>query len=466
MDNRDAVIIGGGSAGYAAAIRVSQLGGKATIVEKDALGGTCLNRGCIPTRLLARVAEFIEMSAHGKDYGITFNDPVIDFPKLISRKEVVVKTLVGGIRMLLTSNGVEMLEGTATLTRAGEVALTAPDGTRKTLSARNVVIATGAVCKTISVPGGERVINTTEALQLNEIPESMTILGAGFIGMSLAAVFSRLGSRVTVMESSSRMLKEIDAEIASQYEKEAKKSKIKYYPECRILRIEEGARGELNIIAETKGQEVVANSRYVVNAEEREAAIGGLGLEVLGITLNENKGLAVDSRMETNIPGVFAAGDVTMQYMWTNVAYMEGIVAAENAMNRKSKINYTAIPYWANTIPGIAGCGMTEEKAIADGYAVKVGRFFFAGNGMSTILGQRTGMVKVIIDEKYGQILGVHMLGPQAVELIAEAAMAIKLELTPEDIGGVFHVHPSTAEALWETARGFTGEAIHIPPSK
>ncbi len=466
MEERDLLVIGAGPAGYAAAIRAAQLGGKVTIVEKEALGGTCLNHGCIPTRVFARAAELLETGSRGKDYGIAFRDLIIEFSKLIARKDVVVKTLVAGVRMLLGENGVETLEGTAAFNSARELSITAPDGGRKIILARNTVMAPGARCRELSISGGDMILDTTATLRLKEMPRSMVILGAGCIGMSLASVFSRLGAAVTVLEESSSMLNGIDGEIVSQYQKEAKKNKIAYFPECRIQAVEHDSNDGMRVLASLKGEDLMVNAQCVVNAEEREANIEGLGLTDLGVRLNEKKGVAVDRAMRTNIAGVFAAGDVTMEHMWTHAAYMEGVVAAENAMGKESYANYSAIPYWACTLPSVAGVGFTEEEAVKMGYDVKSSRFSFAGNGMAVVLGQRTGMVKLIAERKYGRVLGVHIVGAQAAELIAAAAMAVKSELASEDIGAVLHPHPSLSEAFWEAARGIDGNAIHLLPDK
>jgi dihydrolipoamide dehydrogenase len=466
MEERDILVIGAGPAGYAAAIRAAQLGGKVTIIEREGLGGTCLNRGCIPTQVFATAAGLLETGRHGKDYGITFPDPTIDFTKLIARKDIVVKTLVAGVRTLLKENGVETEEGKASFINAREVSLTAHDGRRKTIITRNVILASGARCRGFSIPGGDMIIDTTAIFQLKEVPRSMVILGAGCVGMSLASVFSRFGTAVTVLEKSDSMLNEIDGEIVSQYQKEARKTKIAFYPECAIRAIERDSDDGIRVLANVKGEELSVSAQYVVNAEEREANAEGLGLTGLGMTLNEKRGVAVDSAMRTNIAGVFAAGDVTMEHMWTHVAYMEGVVAAENAMGKESRANYSAVPCWTSTVPSVAGVGLTEEKAIEAGYDVRSSRFSFAGNGMAVVLGQRTGMLKLITERKYKQVLGVHIVGAQAAELIAEASMAVNSELTPDDVGAVLHPHPSLSEALWETARSVAGNSIHLLPDK
>jgi dihydrolipoamide dehydrogenase len=453
MDNGNVVIIGGGPAGYAAAVRVAQLGGKATLIEKDALGGTCLNSGCVPARTFARAAELAGLAGDAKDYGITFAGREIDFAKVTARKDVVVKTLVGGIKFLMGANKVEIVEGQARFVDRSTIEVTSRDGSSRRIQAGRAIIATGSRCRELQAPvEARRVLSTSDVFKLTELPRSMLVVGTGFVGVSLASIFSRLGTKVTLI-GQARMLEGIDAEIVSAFEKELKKDKIAYYPQCRITAIGDGE----TVLLEG-GREVSA--QFILAAEEREANTDGI--EAIGAAIDSRGGLVVNERMESTVPGIYAAGDVTMRYMWTPAAYMEGIVAAENIMGKSSTIDYTSVPYWTNTIPGIAGVGLTEEKALADGYPVRVVRFPFAGNGTATILGQRTGLVKVIAEEKYDQVLGIHMMGPGAADLIAEACLALRLEMTSRDIGSAAHVHPSLSEALWEAARAINGEAVHF----
>jgi len=462
MEERDVVIIGGGPAGYAAAIRVSQLGGKATLVETESLGGTCLNRGCIPTRSLARAAELFDMGKDANAYGITYNNISVDFGKMMARKDTVVKTLVAGVKLLLNANKVELMEGTGRFLSPLEIEVSLKNKTKKTLRARKVIIATGSRCKDMTVQnGGAKVINTTQALSLAELPKSLLVVGGGFIGVALATIFSKLGVATSIVEESSRILPQVDGEIVAILEKELKSNRIRTYTDSRIAGIKDD-NVELHVDMNGKGQTVTISTQYVLMAEARESNIDELGLEEAGVRLSDKRGVAVNEKMETNIPGILAAGDVTMEHMWTPVAYVEGITAAGNAMGLSEEADYSAVPYWISTVPEIASVGMTEDEAAAKGYTVNVGRFPFAANGMATILGQRTGMVKIVVDERYHQILGVHIVGPGATDLIAGAALAIRLDVTPEDIGATLHAHPSLSEAIWEAARDVNGEAIHF----
>lgn len=463
MEKRDVVIVGGGPAGYAAAIRVSQLGGKATLIEKDTLGGTCLNRGCIPTRSMARAVELIDIGRDAKNYGITYKEISFDYSRMIGRRDTVVKTLVAGVKLLLGGNNVDIIEGAARFASPDEINVELNDGTTKTIKARKVIIATGSRCK--EVPFKEdfgKVINTSQIFELTSVPPSMLVVGAGFIGLTLATIFSKLGSSVNVIDESAVILPQIDNEVVDVLEKELKKVKARLFTESCIVDIEGADTDTIKVHVATKGKQFELNTHCLLMAEMREANIDGFGLERIGMTLNDLKGIAVNKKMETNIKDVFAAGDVTMEHMWTPAAYSEGIVAADNALGLDTEIDHGAIPYWISSVPEVAGVGLTEREAIAHGYTVRVGRFPFAANGMATILGERSGMVKMIVDEKYYQILGVHIVGPRAVDLIQEAALALRLEATPEDICRTLHIHPSLSEALWEASKDVSGEAIHF----
>jgi len=454
MEERDIVIIGGGPAGYSAAMRASQLGGKVTLVEQDTLGGTCINRGCIPTRTLVRAVELLDMGSKAKDYGITYTDMGIDFTKMNARKDTIVKILVTSVKQVLNGKGVEIIEGKAKLISPSQIELQLKDGMKKELTARRIILATGSRCKKLSFSGGgTNILNTTQALGLTEIPRSILIVGGGFIGAAFATIFSKLGATVSIVEESSRILQQIDKEIVAILEKEFKANNIKIFTKAHVRSIESGINDDQTILVDINGEAVANTAQYVLLAEAREANVDGLDLDEVGVKLNDMMGIVVNKQMETNVPGISAAGDVTMEHMSTPVAYIEGIIAAENAMGRNSEIDYTAIPYGTYTVPEISGVGVTEEEAVTQGNQIRIGRFPFAANGMAAVLGQRTGMVKIITDGERGKILGIHIIGPNASDLIAEAALAMKFDITPIDISKTFHAHPSLSEALWETAK-------------
>jgi dihydrolipoamide dehydrogenase len=457
MEKRDVVILGGGPAGYRAAIRVSQLGGKATLIDKDILGGTCINRGCIPVKALSRAAEMLDLTRMAKDYGVTCKDVEVDISKMISRKNIIVRTLVTGMRQTLSGLGIEFIEGTGELISPSQIDVQLRDGSKKEMEARRIIIATGAKWKKAAVPGGEKILTPIEAFEFKAIPKSMLIIGGGFVGTSIATIFSRMGTVVSLVEESPRILSEVDREIVSIFEKEMESQKIQIYTGAQVNRIEEKGENEKKVSITFKGKEANLAAQHVLIAEGRAADVDEMGLGRVGISLNEKGGIAVNKHMVTNLPTVLAAGDVTMGRMWTHVAYMEGIIAAENAMGKNSEIDYRSIPYGTNTLPEIASIGLTEDEAIAQGDQVKIGRFPFASNGLATVLGQRTGMIKIITEGKYNQIVGVHIIGPRASDLIAEPALAMKLEITPGEISTTLHLHPTLSEGFWEVARMMCG---------
>ena len=461
MEERDVIIVGGGPAGYAAAIRSAQLGRKATVIEKETLGGTCLNSGCVPFMVLAKAVELLDMSKGGKEYGITFGSAAVDFEKLSARRKMVTKIHVQGVKSLLEAYQTEVLQGSARLISPSEVEVTTGDGKRQHLRGASIIIAAGTRPSPPTMPGDEgRSIDTNALLELPSPPASIAIVGGGFVSLTIATILAHLGSKVTVVEESARLLPEVDEEITGMLARELKKSKIQVLLGARAVGLADSFEGQKEVEIEVNGQmtKIVAS---VVLRTGRLPDIDGLGLAALGLNLNEAGGIAIDPSMETSVKSLFAAGDVTMRHMYTPVAYAEGLAAAENIAGRKTVMDYTAVPYWSNTIPAICGAGLTEAGAIEKGYAVRVGRFPLAANAMATILGRRTGMVKMVTDAQYGQILGVHVVGHNAQELVHEALLAMRSELTPRDIARAFHVHPSLSESLWDASRAVDNESIN-----
>ncbi len=461
MDLRDAIVVGGGPAGYAAAIRLAQLGKRASLVEKEILGGTCLNRGCIPTMVLAKAAELLEQTRGAKDFGITFSAMDIDFEKLSARRKMVTKIHVGGVKSLLDAYGVETIAGSARFLSPREIEVAGADGKKRCIAGRKVIVATGATEAPSHLAGDSSVtIDTARLLELPAVPPSLVILGGTSLGLTFATIFTNFGSKVTIVEGSSEILPDIDQEIVDMLGRELKKSKIQVLTGARVVRVGKGQGGETEVEIETGGETTRIAAAYVVRTE-RQPNTDGLGLAEIGVTLNERGGIGTDPTMETAAKSVFAAGDVTMNHLSTPVAYAEGLTAAENAAGGGSRVDYSAVPRWANTIPPISSAGMTEREAIASGREVRVGRFPMAANGMATILGRRAGMIKVVTDARYGEILGVHLMGQGAPELINEALLAMKSELTAEEIGAAFHVHPSLSESLWDVMRAVSGASIN-----
>ncbi len=464
MEQIDVLIIGGGPAGYVAAIRAAQLKAKVIVIENDTMGGTCLNRGCMPTRTLVRAVELLDQGKKAGDYGINFGKPEINFAKMMARKGVVVKTLVSGVEMLVKGNGVEVIKGKATLISPSAVKVQLADGSSREITAKRIILATGAHTVIPSIQGKDLLITTDQALQFQEIPRSMVILSGGAIGFAFAAIFSKLGTSVTVTDKSAQILPGTDKEIISLFEKEIKRDKITVLTKAEIQSIREGESGDKNITLNVNGQETTISAQFAMLADERKANTDGLALDKAGVKLSDGA-IAVDKKMCSNVPGIYAAGDVTGGTMLAHVAFAQGKLAAENALGKESEFDYAVIPHCINAVPEIASVGMTEDEAKAQGYQLKIGRFPFAANGMATIMGERSGTIKLISESKYGQILGIHIIGPHATDLIAEAALAMKMDATPKEISSTIHAHPSLSEALMETALDVTGETLHFMSS-
>lgn len=460
MENRDLIIIGGGPAGYVAAIRTRQLGGSVTLIEEDTVGGTCLNRGCIPMRALVRGVEFLEIPRKAKDYGVNLGAAEVDFAKMMARKDTIVRTVTGGVKLLLEGNGAEVIAGKGRLTSPSEVEVVSSDGSTSRITARKILIATGTRAKRPAVPGGDGVLTTDQAMELTEIPRSLLIIGGGAIGMAFATIFAKLGAEVTVAETSARILPEVDGEIVSILARDLRKQKIQILTGASITEVRDAEGGGKSVVVTAGGEEKTLTVQYVLAADEREANLEGLGLDVAGISTGGGV-IEVNRRMETNVAGVLAAGDVVGEPRLAHVAFTEGRVAAENVMDKVSEMDYLTVPRCINTFPEIASVGLTEEAAASQGYQTRIGRFPLAAVGMATILAERSGAVKIISEAEYGQILGIHIIGPHAAELIGEATLAMKMEATPKEISATIHTHPTISEALMEAALDVTGEALH-----
>jgi dihydrolipoamide dehydrogenase len=458
MEKRDVIVIGGGPGGYVAAIRAAQLGAKVSLIEKSTPGGTCVTRGCVPLRALARASELLDLGKAAREYGITYGDPSIDLSKLMARKNTVIRTVSSGVRLLLQGNGIELINGTGRLGPEMTVNVSLPDGNEVVVAGNAVILATGSRCEVPDIlkPLGPRVITTDAALEMDRLPVSCAIVGAGLVGLGFASILSRFGVRVTVFGEPPRLLPAVDPEVVSILEKELRKLKIEFVSGAPLPALGTAAK------AMADDASASADSELILVSDGRRPNVEDMGLDILGVALNEKGGIKVNAAMQTSVTDVFAVGDVTMGHMSTNVAYAEGVVAAQNAMGMTSKMDYSVLPLCTCTLPELAFFGLTEQQAKEEGYDVRVGSFPFAANAVATTLGQRTGLIKLVADRKYGQILGAHIVGPQASNLIAEAALAAKLEATSTDIASLMHFHPSLSEAVWEVARDSIGQAIHM----
>lgn len=453
------VFIGAGPGGYVGAIRAAKRGAKVTVVEKDTVGGTCLNRGCIPTKALLACSDVLNSINSAKDFGIKVEGRVTpDISAMMDRKDKVVATLVKGIELLFKANGIEYIAGTGKITKKNEVTVTKPDGSTVELEADAIVIATGSIPAQIPIfpYDGERVFTSDEALQLRKIPKSMIIVGAGVIGCEFGMFFHSLGSSVTIIEMMSHALPLEDAQIGREMGKVMKRKKIKLMTDTKIEKAEFTEDGVKAILE--GGKEVEAEVMLV--AIGRRANIEDLGLEELGIEVDRGR-IIVDEHMRTNVEGIYAIGDVVPGAQLAHLASAEAECAVANILGDEVKMDYSAVPRGVFTDPEVAGVGLTEEEALEKGYTIKKGEFAFRGLGKAQAMGQLLGMVKIVADEETDKVLGASIIGPHATDLIQEITVGIKYGLTAREIGGSIHSHPTLTEAIMEALQDVNDEAIH-----
>lgn len=455
----DVVIIGGGPGGYVAAIRAAQLGGKVALVEKDRVGGTCLNRGCIPTKALVRSVEALQLVDEAPALGVIVEEPAFDFARMMSRKDEVVTRLVGGVEGLLKAHRVEVVSGTATIPKPDLVLTRAANGDHR-LATRNIIVATGSVPARPPIAGLDApgVLTSADILELEEVPDSLAVIGGGVIGLEFASIFHALGTKVIVLEMLPTLLPTVDGELARRYKSYLQRGGVEVHLRARVEEIRPQGDG-LAIGVAGSTEEVEAEK--VLVATGRVPYTEGLGLEKLGVK-RERGAIVVDERMATNVPGVYAIGDVTGGIMLAHLASRQGEVAAENIMGHPVAMDYHAVPNCVFTLPEIAGVGLTEEEAKKEGLDYEVTRFPFSASGRALTIGETLGLVKLICERESGQVLGMHIMGPQASDLIAEGTLAIQMGATARDIAETIHAHPTLPEAIMEAAKAAAfGEAIH-----
>ncbi|MCJ7739227.1 MAG: dihydrolipoyl dehydrogenase [Anaerolineae bacterium] len=460
----DVTIIGAGPGGYVAAIRAAQLGLKVAIVEKENLGGVCLNWGCIPTKALLRNAEVVSLLGRGKEFGFSVSDVTVDYAAAVKRSRQVSSRLVKGIGGLMKKNDVDVVIGAAVLKSASEVEVTNDAGEGQTLQTKNVIIATGARAFTIPAmePDGEKLLTSREAIVLDKLPASAVIIGAGPIGMEFAHIWSTYGVDVTVVEMLPRALPREDEEVSALIERAFRKRNVKVLTGTRLESVEKDG-DVVHVKVSSDGEEQVIDAGIVLFAMGVRANSQGLGLEAVGVETDRRGNILVDAEMRTNMAGVYAIGDVTGKLALAHVASAQGIVAAEVIAGVETvELDYEAMPACTYCQPQVASFGLTETEAKRRGHEVKVGQFPFRANGKALGLGEYDGFVKIVADVATGEILGASLIGPEVTELLPELVLARTAELTPEEIARTVHAHPTLSEALMEAAHGVFGEPIHI----
>jgi len=457
LDERNIVIIGGGSAGYVAAIHASHLGAKVALVEKDKLGGTCLNRGCIPTKALARSAEVLLETGMANDFGIEVRNVKTNFSKIMARKNNIVSQLVSGVEQLMKGNKIHVHRGTARILSPHLVKVNDEE-----IATKKLIIATGSESTPLSIPGSDLpgVLSTDDILELTELPESLVVIGGSYVGVEFASIFNALGTKVTVVKRRPLRLEPIDEEIGRRFAQTLPRQGIEVKIGAAVKAIDrKGA--VLSVLWDSPEGEQRVDGQMVLMATGRAPYTKGLNLSELGIQTDQGA-IKVNEYLETNIKDVYAIGDVLGKNMLAHVASYEGEVAVENALDHPRQSDYRAVPNCILARPEIAGVGMTEKEANDSGIPHKVSKFPFVACGRAVTMGETTGMVKMICHADDRRVLGMHIMGPHASDLIAEGVLAMRLGAAAEDIAHTIHAHPTLPEAVHETAMGQLEGAIHF----
>ncbi|MGB1432900.1 MAG: dihydrolipoyl dehydrogenase [Flavobacteriaceae bacterium] len=463
MSKFDVIVLGSGPGGYVTAIRASQLGLKTAIIEKESLGGVCLNWGCIPTKALLKSAQVFEYLKHADDYGLTVENYDKDFDAVVNRSRNVAGTMSKGVQFLMKKNKIEVIMGYGTLKAGKKVAVASEDGSETVYEANHVIIATGARARELpSLPqDGKKVIGYREAMTLPKQPKKLIVVGSGAIGVEFAYFYNAMGTDVTIVEYMPRIVPVEDEEISKQMERSFTKSGIKVMTSAEVTKVDTSGKGVKATVKTDKGEEVLS-ADIVLSAVGIKTNIENIGLEEIGIATDRDK-IIVNDFYQTNLPGYYAIGDVTSGQALAHVASAEGILCVEKiAGQHVEPIDYNNIPGCTYCFPEIASVGYTEEQAKEKGYEIKVGKFPFTASGKAQAGGHTDGFVKVIFDAKYGEWLGCHMIGAGVTDMIAEAVVGRKLETTGHEILKAVHPHPTMSEAVMEAVAAAYDEVIHI----
>lgn len=461
-ENFDLIIIGAGPGGYVAAIYAAKHGLKVMLVEKGELGGTCLNRGCIPTKALLNSSGYIPLLKQAALSGVEVDKVTVNYARMLENKNITVKKLAQGVRNLLRFNGVEVVQGAARMLNKTTIEINASDKITKAM-AKNIIIATGSKSQKLKIEGSEleAVLNTDDFLNMKIVPQSAIIIGGGVVGIEYAFILNNLGTQVTIVEFQDKVLASLDKDIVNVLVEEMSSKGINIFTGTMVEKISVN-KTQVAVSISTPKDKTVLNADKVVIAVGRIPNTDGLNLEQIGVKINKGR-VVVNDKMQTSIDNIFAIGDVTGAYMLAHVASMEGIVAVDNIIGKDKQMSYAAIPSCLYSTPEMATVGMSEEEAVSAGYKIKVCKLPIAALGKACATGDTRGIFKVIIEETHKEILGVHIIGSRATDLIAEATLAIRNEMTIEEIIETVHAHPTLSEGLSETAQALLGKAIHIP---
>ena len=458
---KNIIVIGGGPGGYVAAIEAAQHRADVTLIEKDRLGGTCVNRGCIPTKALVQTAQLFHDIGRAKEFGITVDGFSLNFNAVSQRKEKIVAQLRDGVSYLMRKNKIKIVEGTATIIDSGRVKVSGRE--EREVSGDKIIIATGSVPSSIPVEGidGSNVINSDDALEMDSLPGSLVIIGGGVIGLEFAQIFQRLNVAVSVVEMMPHILPTEDSDIAKQLEKSMKQEGVDIYTGATVSRIGSAEGGAKEVFIIKDNTKTTLRGDKVLVAVGRCPLTAQLGLERLGFALKNGR-ITVNEHMETNVQNIYAIGDAVGGIMLAHKAMAEGRCAARNAVGIKKRMEYKAIPRCIWTSPEVATVGLTEEEARKRYESIKIATFPFSANGKAKILGEMKGFVKVITESRYGELLGVHLIGPHATEMIAESVLGLTLEVTHTELGETIHAHPTLSESVMEACLGINGKSLHI----
>jgi len=460
MGKERVIVIGGGVGGYPAALRAARLGAEVTLIEREKIGGVCLNKGCIPTKVFLHSASICREIKRASLFGLSTERLEIDFNRLLARKKAVVDRLTGGVASLLKNKNVKVIKGTASFTDSKSIKILE---TGEAISGDKFILATGSIPAKLSIEGSENVplMTSDDLLNIESLPSSLLIIGGGYIGVELGQFFSRMGVKVSIAEMLNRIIPTEDEEVSRALEGFLSKEGMTIFTQAKVEKIKKEGENHRVIFSIPEGKKEIVTSKVAQTVGRRPHYLE-MNIEKIGLKTEMGR-IAVNDRMETNIPHIYAVGDVIGGIMLAHVAMAEGECAARNALGYRSSISYLAVPRCIYTSPEVACVGLTEKEALKGKGEVQVSRFPFHAVGKASLTEDTEGMIKIVADKKYGQILGVHIIGPHATELIAEAVLAMEMEVTVEELAHIIHPHPTLSEGMGEAAMLLSGGALHLP---